>query len=104
LVKTAIYGKDANWGRIVCAVGYSGVDIHPGKVNLHFSATLKPELSLHLFKNGEPHQIDEEIASKILDNEDLLVHIELGLGEESFSMFTCDMSHEYISINADYRS
>jgi glutamate N-acetyltransferase / amino-acid N-acetyltransferase len=104
LVKTAIYGKDANWGRIVCAVGYSGVDINPMKVNLHFAAALKPNLSLHLFKNGEPHELDENVASKILSNEDLLIHVELGLGTESFSMYTCDMSHEYISINADYRS
>ena len=80
------------------------MDINPNKVNLHFSASHKPDLSLHLFRNGEPHQIDEGIASKILENEDLLVHVKLGLGKEDFSMFTCDMSHEYISINADYRS
>ncbi|KAI8899136.1 hypothetical protein BC833DRAFT_550811 [Globomyces pollinis-pini] len=105
LVKTAIYGKDANWGRIVCAVGYSGVDIIPEKVNLNFSAlNSSVPLSLHLFKDGEPHEINEEVASKILENEDILIHIDLGMGTEEVSMFTCDMSHEYISINADYRS
>ncbi|KAJ3259286.1 hypothetical protein HK103_002484 [Boothiomyces macroporosus] len=104
LVKTAIYGKDANWGRIVCAVGYSGVDITPEKVNLHFSSLTKPELSLHLFKNGSPFEINEDVAAKILDTPDILIEIGLGLGEEEASMFTCDFSHEYVSINADYRS
>lgn len=103
LVKTAIYGKDANWGRIVCAVGYSGVDLDPTKVNLHFGV-LDGSKSLHLFKDGEPHNIDEAVASEILEMEDLLIHVDLGMGTESMSMFTCDLSHEYISINADYRS
>ncbi|KAJ3324790.1 hypothetical protein HDV06_006098 [Boothiomyces sp. JEL0866] len=104
LVKTAIYGKDANWGRIVCAVGYSGVNIQPDRVNLQFSSLTKPELSLHLFKNGSPYEINEDIAANILDTPDILIEISLGLGNEEASMFTCDFSHEYISINADYRS
>ncbi|KAI8909008.1 hypothetical protein EDD86DRAFT_190940 [Gorgonomyces haynaldii] len=101
LVKTAIYGKDANWGRVVCAVGYSGVDINPEKVNLHLGSKTS---KLHLFKNGMPFDTNEEIASKILDDEDLLLEIDLGLGSSDFKMYTCDLSHEYISINADYRS
>ena len=105
LVKTAIYGKDANWGRIVCAVGYSSItDLDPRRVNLWFGALDKPNLKLHLFKNGEPYDVNEEIASKILQNEDLMVHVDLGVKSgEGFIMYTCDMSHEYISINADYR-
>ncbi|KAJ3271765.1 hypothetical protein HDV01_006373 [Terramyces sp. JEL0728] len=104
LVKTAIYGKDANWGRIVCAVGYSGADVVPEKVNLQFSSLTNPDLSLHLFKNGSPYEINEKVASKILDTPDILIEISLGLGKEEASMFTCDFSHEYVSINADYRS
>lgn len=103
LVKTAIYGKDANWGRIVCAVGYSGVDINPSTVNLHFG-TIEGDKCLHLFKNGEPHDINEAFASEILESEDLLIHVDLGMGSEELSMYTCDMSHDYISINANYRS
>jgi glutamate N-acetyltransferase/amino-acid N-acetyltransferase len=103
LVKTAIYGKDANWGRIVCAVGYSGVEVDPSTVNLHFSCLDKSKY-LHLFKNGEPYEINETVASEILEMEDLLIHVDLGSGSESLSMYTCDMSHEYISINANYRS
>ena len=77
LVKTAIYGKDANWGRIVCAVGYSAVpSLNPTSVNLRFTAINDPSLSLHLFKDGEPFQIDEEIASKILEHEDVEIHVD----------------------------
>ena len=104
LVKTAIYGKDANWGRIVCAVGYSAVpSLNPTSVNLRFTAINDPSLSLHLYKDGEPFQIDEEIASKILEHEDVEIHVDLGAGKEQVVMYTCDLSHEYISINADYR-
>ncbi|KAI9366038.1 hypothetical protein DFJ73DRAFT_806827 [Zopfochytrium polystomum] len=103
LVKTAIYGKDANWGRIVCAVGYSGVEINPEKVNLYFS-NKDGSKSLHLFKNGAPFDVNEEVAAEILKDEDVDIRITLGLGQHSANMFTCDFSHEYISINADYRS
>jgi glutamate N-acetyltransferase/amino-acid N-acetyltransferase len=100
LVKTAIYGKDANWGRIVCAVGYSGIPIEPSKVNLHFE-TGDGSIKLHLFKNGAPFDVNEDVAAKILAGEDIVIRVNLGLGKESAQMFTCDFSHEYISINAD---
>lgn len=102
-MKTALYGKDANWGRIVCAVGYAGVPIEPTKVNLYFG-TLGGEERLHLFKDGEPHQIDEVVAARILEEVDLEVHVDLGMGSEEVVMWTCDLSHEYVSINGDYRS
>ncbi|KAJ3415642.1 hypothetical protein HDV05_004518 [Chytridiales sp. JEL 0842] len=103
LVKTAIYGKDANWGRIICAVGYSGVPIEPTKVNLHFESG-DGTTKLHLFKDGAPFDVNEDVAAKILAGEDIVLRVNLGLGKESAQMFTCDFSHEYISINADYRS
>jgi glutamate N-acetyltransferase/amino-acid N-acetyltransferase len=108
LVKTALYGKDANWGRIVCAVGYSGVFVIPDKVNLHFGSR-DPQTGdstdlMHLFKNGAPFDVNEDKAAHILDKEDLLLVVDLGLGEEEAHIFTCDFSHEYVSINADYRS
>jgi glutamate N-acetyltransferase/amino-acid N-acetyltransferase len=99
-----MYGKDANWGRIVCAVGYSGIQVIPSRVNLYFSAIEKPHLHLHLFKNGAPFDINEQVASDILQEQDLLIHVDVGMGSQECTMFTCDMSHEYISINADYRS
>ncbi|KFH73224.1 ArgJ family protein [Podila verticillata NRRL 6337] len=104
LVKTALYGQDANWGRILCAVGYSGVkDIDPKKVSVSFIPTDNSE-PLKLLVNGEPELVDESRASEILKMEDLEIRVELNLGKEATSYWTCDLSHEYISINADYRS
>ena len=104
LVKTAIYGKDANWGRIVCAVGYSGVFILPDKVNLFFGNRQSNQAMLHLFKDGTPFDTDETKASEILEKEEILIIVDLGLGEAEATMYTCDFSHEYVTVNADYRS
>ncbi|KAJ2161055.1 glutamate N-acetyltransferase [Coemansia sp. RSA 552] len=104
LVKTAFYGQDANWGRILCAVGYSGIQLDTNKVDLaiHPGDGTTP---LQLVKGGEPQlPLDEARASEILKQEDMLVRVELGLGQESARMYTCDLSHDYVSINADYRS
>ncbi|KAF9581698.1 hypothetical protein BGW38_001190 [Lunasporangiospora selenospora] len=104
LVKTALYGQDANWGRILCAVGYSGVkEINPKKVSVSFIPTDGSE-PLKLLVNGEPEIVDEDRASEILKMEDLEIRVELNLGTEKTAYWTCDLSHEYISINADYRS
>ncbi|GAA5999508.1 glutamate N-acetyltransferase [Rhodotorula paludigena] len=105
LVKTALHGEDANWGRILCAVGYSQppFEIDPTKV----SVSLLPQdgtAPLKLLVNGEPENVNEERASEILKEEDIEIQIELGLGDEQATYWTCDLSHEYISINADYRS
>ncbi|KAG0241026.1 hypothetical protein BGX31_001486 [Mortierella sp. GBA43] len=104
LVKTALYGQDANWGRILCAVGYSGVkEVDPKKVSVSFIPT-DNSTPLKLLVNGEPEQVDEARASEILKMEDLEIRVELNLGTERTAYWTCDLSHEYISINADYRS
>ena len=109
LVKTAIYGKDANWGRIVCAVGYSGIKIDPTQVNLYFSGSTReknrtPEL--HLFKNGSPFDVNEAKAAAILENEDIHIRDDLGVhkADGEAVVYTSDFSTEYIHINADYRS
>ncbi|EFE34347.1 uncharacterized protein ARB_06747 [Trichophyton benhamiae CBS 112371] len=115
LVKTALYGKDANWGRILCAVGYTP-DLAPGtvvpeKTSVSFKpADGSPELKLLV--NGEPESVDEERASTILQHEDLEIVVDLGGGasgdagkggEEAVYWF-CDFSHEYVTINGDYRT
>lgn len=97
LVKTAIYGRDANWGRILCAVGYSGVSIDPSRVSLWLG-------DLHLVRNGEPHQIDEERAAAILAQPEISIVIDLGQGDSKATVWTSDLSHEYVSINAHYRT
>ncbi|GAA6010814.1 hypothetical protein JCM10207_005856 [Rhodosporidiobolus poonsookiae] len=106
LVKTALHGEDANWGRILCAVGYTtplDFTIEPTKVSVSF-VPQDGSAELKLLVNGEPENVDEDRASEILKEEDLEIRIDLGLGEETATYWTCDLSHEYISINADYRS
>ena len=104
LVKTALYGKDANWGRILCATGYAGVPVEPTKTNVSFvPVDGTPELKLLV--NGEPENVDEERASEILAEEDVVINVSLGTGGgQSAKFWTCDLSHEYVTINGDYRS
>ncbi|OBA27780.1 arginine biosynthesis protein ArgJ [Hanseniaspora valbyensis NRRL Y-1626] len=110
LVKTALYGEDANWGRILCAVGYSKLEnfasLDESKLNVKFVATddsIPKELPLLI--NGVPNlNVDEARASEILALNDLEIVVELNTGSEECSFWTCDLSHEYVTINGDYRS
>lgn len=110
LVKTALYGKDANWGRILCAIGYAKLDnlssLDVDKINVSFIATDSSEpRELKLVVNGVPQlEIDEERASEILALPDLEILVDLGTGNEEAQFWTCDLSHEYVTINGDYRS
>jgi glutamate N-acetyltransferase/amino-acid N-acetyltransferase len=105
LVKTALYGNDANWGRILCATGYAeGVsDIAPEKTSVSFvPVDGSPELKLLV--DGEPEVVDEERAGSILRGQDLEILVRLGVGREEAVVYTCDFSHEYVTINGDYRT
>ncbi|KAF1983418.1 bifunctional ornithine acetyltransferase/N-acetylglutamate synthase protein-like protein [Aulographum hederae CBS 113979] len=106
LVKTALYGKDANWGRILCATGYAeGVEsVVPTETSVSFMPTDgSPELKLLV--GGEPEAVDEKRAAEILEHEDLEIVVKLSetKGEEAV-YYTCDFSHEYVTINGDYRT
>ncbi|KZZ98402.1 Arginine biosynthesis protein ArgJ [Moelleriella libera RCEF 2490] len=114
LVKTALYGKDANWGRILCAAGYALIskpgqpvndvpEIVPEKTNVSFVPT-DGSRELKLLVNGEPEQVDETRASEILEMEDLEILVKLGTGTQSAVHWTCDFSHDYVTINGDYRT
>lgn len=104
LVKTAMFGKDANWGRILCAIGYSNIDVEPTKTNVSFIPTDGTQ-KLELLVNGEPQLVDEERASEILELPDLQIEVDLGLeGDGKCKFWTCDLSHDYVTINGDYRS
>ncbi|KAI4612267.1 hypothetical protein J4E83_007820 [Alternaria metachromatica] len=106
LVKTALYGKDANWGRILCATGYAeGVDsVVPEETSVSFVPTDGSE-ELKLLVKGEPEQVDENRAAKILEAEDLEIKVRLSEKEGEEAVFwTCDFSHEYVTINGDYRT
>lgn len=111
LVKTALYGQDANWGRILCSVGYSAAGRHgvvdPSKVSVSMRPGKGNSLTsdvLPLLANGEPVPLDEVHASKILAQEDVEIVVDLGLGPERAVMWTCDFSHEYVTINGSYRT
>jgi glutamate N-acetyltransferase/amino-acid N-acetyltransferase len=97
LVKTAFYGADANWGRILAALGRSGAAFDPERVELRIGP-------LHLLKDGAPRPFDEELAARILGERDIEVDIDLGAGNGEAVVWTSDLSHGYVSINADYRS
>jgi glutamate N-acetyltransferase/amino-acid N-acetyltransferase len=106
LVKTALYGKDANWGRILCATGYAeGVDsVVPEETSVSFVPTDGSE-ELKLLVKGEPELVDENRAAKILEAEDLEIKVRLSEKEGEEAVFwTCDFSHEYVTINGDYRT
>lgn len=107
LVKTALYGRDANWGRILCAVGYApGVaegTVVPERTSVSFVPADGSEV-LRLLVDGEPERVDEGRAAKILEAEDLEIRVDLGSGGEEASYWFCDFSHEYVTINGDYRT
>ena len=101
LVKTAIAGHDANWGRILCAMGYSGAFFEEDKVDLYFeSASGKIQIA----EGGVSTGYSEEEATRILSDPEVTARIVLGMGDAEAAAWGCDLTHEYISINADYRS
>ena len=116
LVKTALYGKDANWGRILCAIGYTQGLSHGAVILERTSVSFVPSdgtQELKLLVNGEPQGVDESRATEILATEDLEILVDLGgggvepgveRGNETASYWTCDLSHEYVTINGDYRT
>lgn len=101
LVKTAFFGEDANWGRIVCALGYSGVDFDINKTCISFKS-LGSEI--YLMKDGIPLEFDEEIAKKVLTEDEITVNISLNEGEEQATAWGCDLSYDYVKINGEYRT
>ncbi|QSX08292.1 bifunctional ornithine acetyltransferase/N-acetylglutamate synthase [Alkalibacter rhizosphaerae] len=101
LVKTAMFGEDANWGRILCAMGYSGADFDPDKTSLEFSAAGQRIL---LMKEGLPISFDEDFAYELLQNRDISILIQLEDGNAKATGWGCDLSYEYVKINGEYRS
>ena len=101
LTKAAIYGHDANWGRILCAMGYSGADFEPEKVDLTFTSAAG---SVKVLENGVGTGFSEELATKILGCDEIFITADLKLGSEEAEAWGCDLTHKYVDINADYRS
>ena len=101
LVKTAIFGCDANWGRILCALGYAKVNFDPEKVNVYFESCAG---SIIVCKNGSSVDFNEDVALKILKEKEILIKVELFMGDYEVSTWGCDLSYDYVKINGDYRS
>lgn len=101
LVKTAFFGNDANWGRILSAMGASGVDFDPNQVKISFK---NDKGEIKLFENGLPVEFDEDFAFKILKQEEIKILIDMNRGVESIIGWGCDLSFDYVKINAEYRT
>ena len=101
LTKAAIYGHDANWGRILCAMGYSGVQFDPEKVDLYFESRAG---KLKIIENGVSTGYDEAEATRILSEDEVTAIADVKMGCASATAWGCDLTHEYVNINADYRS
>lgn len=97
LVKTALFGEDANWGRILAAVGYSGVSIQPDIINIYLGDLL-------VCRGGVGLAFDEPKAKQILAKKDIMITVELGQGQAGASIWTCDFSYDYVKINGSYRT
>lgn len=97
LVKSAIYGTDANWGRIICATGYSGANINPDTIDISIG-------HIQTLKNGMPIPFSEEVATQYLAQENIFIYVDLHVGDGFGKAWGCDLTYDYVRINAGYRT
>ncbi len=101
LLKAAMFGADANWGRVLCAIGYSGAKVNVGKIDVSFKSNAGEVL---VCKNGNGVDFSEELASKILSENEIDILISLGKGKQGATAWGCDLTYDYVKINGDYRT
>lgn len=101
LVKSAMFGADANWGRVLCAMGYAGADIDVHKADVSFTS---PAGEVEVCKNGAGIEFSEELAKKVLTEEEITINVILRDGEAEAEAFGCDLTYDYVKINGDYRT
>lgn len=101
LTKAAVFGHDANWGRILCAMGYSGAQFDPEVVDIWLESKAG---TIKIVENGIATDYSEETATKILSEEEVIVKMDIKEGNETATAFGCDLTYEYVKINGDYRS
>lgn len=101
LTKAAIFGHDANWGRILCALGYSGVQFEPEKIELYLESSAGKIL---IFKDGTAADYSEEEAERILSSSEVTALVDMKVGDAEATAWGCDLTYDYVKINADYRS
>ena len=97
LVKTAFFGEDPNWGRVICAVGYAGVPMEPEKTVISFGG-------IPVYANGLGAEFDEDALKNVMSEHDIVIDIEMGLGDASATVWSCDFSYEYVKINGEYHT
>ena len=97
LVKTVFFGEDPNWGRVICAVGYSGADMVPEKTVVKFGG-------ITIFANGTGATYDEKALAHVMKEKDIVIDIELNMGQEDATVWSCDLSYEYVKINGEYHT
>ena len=97
LVKTAFFGEDPNWGRVICAVGYSGVKMSPEKTIVKFG-------DIPVYAHSIGAEYDAEALKKVMSAHDIVIDIDLGEGNEEATVWTCDLSYEYVKINGEYHT
>jgi glutamate N-acetyltransferase/amino-acid N-acetyltransferase len=101
LFKAAMFGADANWGRVLCAIGYSGADVDVEKIDVSFESKAG---KLDVCKNGAGIDFSEELAKEVLSEKEINVLIELNSGDASATAWGCDLTYDYVKINGDYRT
>ena len=101
LFKAAMFGADANWGRVLCAMGYSGEDFNPDKVDVAFQSQAG---SVQVCAKGRGLDFDEDLAKRVLTEHDVTIAITMGEGDSSCTCWGCDLTYEYVKINGDYRT
>lgn len=97
LVKTALFGRDANWGRVAMAVGKSGAALHPARLSITFAG-------IEVCRDGGAVPFDEDEALEALSADEVCIEVDLGVGDATATMLTCDLTYEYVRINGEYRS
>ena len=97
LVKTAFFGEDPNWGRVICAVGYAGIPMEPEKTVVKFGG-------IPVYANGLGAAFDEDALRRVMAEHDIVIDIDMGLGEAGATVWTCDFSYEYVKINGEYHT
>ncbi len=97
LVKCAMHGNDPNWGRIVSAAGYAGAPFNPDRSSLKLQG-------ITVFRSGQPVKFDPEKTSQLMQTTEVVAELNCGLGQATATVWTCDLSKEYVTINADYHT
>ena len=101
LFKAAMFGADANWGRVLCAIGYSGAAVDVDKIGVSFASSAG---SITVCENGAGVPFSEEVAKKVLTEDEITIEVTLGMGTEEATAWGCDLTYDYVKINGDYRT